>query len=104
METEPKGGRHRFVPLPNPALAALARLGSREEFIRDDDPRWHRHLLAGLQVPDSLGRAGGRALFSFPASSPVRRAGDLRPYQHGKPPVPVSCCSPIQRHTPRTDC
>src|SRR5262249_41586153 len=48
IETEPKGRRHRFVPLPDPALAALARLGSRDEFIGDDDyvfcNRWGRRL------------------------------------------------------------
>jgi integrase len=36
-ETLPKGRRHRFVPLSMPAAAALARLGSREEFIGPDD-------------------------------------------------------------------
>jgi integrase len=47
-ETEPKGRRHRFVPLPDPALAALARLGSRDEFLGDDDyvvcNRWGRRI------------------------------------------------------------
>ena len=37
VETEPKGRRYRFVPLPDPALAALARLGARDDFISDDD-------------------------------------------------------------------
>jgi integrase len=37
VETDPKGRRHRFVPLSDPALAALARLGSRDEFIAPDD-------------------------------------------------------------------
>jgi integrase len=48
VETEPKGRRHRSVPLPDPALAALARLGSRDEFIGEDDyvvcNRWGRRL------------------------------------------------------------
>ena len=48
VETEPKGRRHRFVPLPDPALAALARLGARGEFIGDDDyvigNRWGRRV------------------------------------------------------------
>ncbi len=48
VETEPKGRRHRYVPLPDPALAALARLGSRKEFIGEDDyvicNRWGRRL------------------------------------------------------------
>ena len=48
VETEPKGRRHRYVPLPDPALAALARLGSRDEFVADDDyvlcNRWGRRL------------------------------------------------------------
>lgn len=48
VETEPKGRRHRYVPLPDPALAALARLGSRDEFIGEDDyvvcNRWGRRL------------------------------------------------------------
>ena len=48
VETEPKGRRHRYVPLPNPALGALARLGSREEFIAEEDyvicNRWGRRL------------------------------------------------------------
>ncbi|MGI8904100.1 MAG: tyrosine-type recombinase/integrase [Solirubrobacteraceae bacterium] len=48
VETEPKGRRHRFVPLPDPAIAALARLGARDEFIADDDyvicNRWGRRL------------------------------------------------------------
>lgn len=48
VETEPKGRRHRFVPLPDPALAALARLGARGEFIGDEDyvvcNRWGRRL------------------------------------------------------------
>jgi integrase len=47
-ETEPKGRRHRYVPLPDPALAALARLGAREDFIGADDylvcNRWGRRL------------------------------------------------------------
>jgi integrase len=48
VETEPKGRRHRYVPLPDPALAALARLGSRGEFLDADDyvvcNRWGRRL------------------------------------------------------------
>jgi integrase len=48
VETEPKGRRHRYVPLSDPALAALARLGARYEFIGDDDyvvcNRWGRRL------------------------------------------------------------
>lgn len=37
VETEPKGRRNRFVPLPDPALSALARLGSRADFTSADD-------------------------------------------------------------------
>ena len=48
VETEPKGRRHRYVPLPDPAVAALARLGARGEFIGDDDyvvcNRWGRRI------------------------------------------------------------
>ena len=48
VETEPKGRRHRLVPLPDPALATLARLSARDEFIGDDDyvigNRWGRRL------------------------------------------------------------
>ncbi|PZS09211.1 MAG: hypothetical protein DLM64_11055 [Solirubrobacterales bacterium] len=48
VETEPKGRRNRYVPLSDPALAALARLGARYEFIGDDDyvvcNRWGRRL------------------------------------------------------------
>ena len=48
VETEPKGRRNRYVPLPDPALSALARLGARDEFIGDDDyvvcNRWGRRL------------------------------------------------------------
>ena len=48
VETDPKGRRHRFVPLPDPALASLARLWSRDEFVGDDDyvicNRWGRRL------------------------------------------------------------
>jgi integrase len=48
VETEPKGRRHRYVPLPDPALAALARLGARDEFITEVDyvicNRWGRRL------------------------------------------------------------
>jgi integrase len=48
VETEPKGRRHRYVPLPDPALAALARLGARAEFITEADyvicNRWGRRL------------------------------------------------------------
>jgi integrase len=48
VETEPKGRRHRYVPLSDAALAALARLGGRYEFIGDDDyvvcNRWGRRL------------------------------------------------------------
>lgn len=36
-ETLPKGRRHRFVPLPTPAVAALARLADRDEFTGPDD-------------------------------------------------------------------
>jgi integrase len=36
-ETLPKGRRHRFVPLSTPAIEALARLASRDEFIKPDD-------------------------------------------------------------------
>jgi integrase len=36
-ETLPKGRRHRFVPLSTPAAAALARLGSRDDFVAPDD-------------------------------------------------------------------
>jgi integrase len=48
VETEPKGRRHRYVPLPDPALSALARLGARDDFLGDDDyvvcNRWGRRL------------------------------------------------------------
>jgi integrase len=48
VETEPKGRRHRYVPLSDPALAALARLGTRSEFVGADDyvvcNRWGRRL------------------------------------------------------------
>lgn len=37
QETLPKGRRHRFVPLSTPALAALARLATRGEFVGPDD-------------------------------------------------------------------
>jgi integrase len=37
VETLPKGGRSRVVPLSDPARAALARLGSRTDFVGDDD-------------------------------------------------------------------
>jgi integrase len=37
QETLPKGRRHRFVPLPTPALEALARLAMRDEFTGVDD-------------------------------------------------------------------
>jgi integrase len=37
VETVPKGRRSRNVPLSEPARAALARLGSRREFVSDDD-------------------------------------------------------------------
>jgi integrase len=36
-ETTPKGRRDRNVPLSDPARAALARLGSRRDFVGDDD-------------------------------------------------------------------
>ncbi len=48
QETLPKGRRHRFVPLPTPAVATLARLASRDEFTAPDDyvlcNRWGRRL------------------------------------------------------------
>jgi integrase len=48
VETEPKGRRSRYVPLSDAALAALARLGSREDFTADEDyvvcNRWGRRL------------------------------------------------------------
>jgi integrase len=37
QETLPKGRRHRFVPLPTPAVATLARLAARDEFTGPDD-------------------------------------------------------------------
>jgi len=37
QETLPKGRRHRFVPLPTPAVATLARLADREDFTGSDD-------------------------------------------------------------------
>jgi integrase len=37
IETQPKGRRHRFVPLSLPAAQTLARLGSRDEFTGPDD-------------------------------------------------------------------
>ena len=43
-----KGRRHRFVPLADPALGALARLGTGDDFTNDDDyvlcNRWGRRL------------------------------------------------------------
>ena len=36
-EKLPKGGRARFVPLSSPAMAALARLGTRPDFVAADD-------------------------------------------------------------------
>jgi hypothetical protein len=48
IETDPKGRRSRYVPLSDPALAALARLGSRDDFTSKDDyvgcNRWGRRL------------------------------------------------------------
>jgi integrase len=48
VETDPKGRRSRYVPLSDPALAALARLGSRDDFTSEDDyvvcNRWGRRL------------------------------------------------------------
>ncbi len=48
QETLPKGRRHRFVPLPTPAVATLARLADRDEFTGPDDyvlcNRWGRRL------------------------------------------------------------
>jgi integrase len=48
VETEPKGRRNRYVPLPDPAVAALARLASRDEFVGHEDyvvcNRWGRRL------------------------------------------------------------
>ena len=47
-ETVPKGRRHRLVPLADPAMEALARLGARDEFVAPDDyvlcNRWGRRL------------------------------------------------------------
>ena len=37
QETLPKGRRHRFVPLPTPAVATLARLADRDEFTQPED-------------------------------------------------------------------
>jgi integrase len=37
LETLPKGRRHRFVPLPTPAVETLARLGARDDFTDPDD-------------------------------------------------------------------
>jgi integrase len=36
-ETLPKGRRHRFVPLPTPAVATLARLADRDDYTAPDD-------------------------------------------------------------------
>jgi integrase len=48
VETEPKGRRSRYVPLADPALAAFARLGSRDDFVDGDDyvvcNRWGRRI------------------------------------------------------------
>ena len=48
VETDPKGRRNRYVPLSDPAVAALARLASRDDFIGDPDyvvcNRWGRRL------------------------------------------------------------
>jgi integrase len=47
-ETIPKGRRERLVPLADPAMKALARLGARDEFVEPDDyvvcNRWGRRL------------------------------------------------------------
>jgi integrase len=37
QESDPKGRRHRFVPLSLSAVEALRRLGEREDFVSDDD-------------------------------------------------------------------
>jgi integrase len=60
VETEPKGRRHRYVPLPDPALVALARLGARDDFITDDDyvicSRWgHRLDVSALRRRNQMG-------------------------------------------------
>lgn len=48
VETEPTGRRSRYVPLADPALAAFARLGSRDGFVDGDDyvvcNRWGRRI------------------------------------------------------------
>jgi integrase len=48
VETLPKGRRHRYVPLPTPAVETLSRLGERAEFTGPNDyvlcNRWGRRL------------------------------------------------------------
>ncbi len=59
QETLPKGRRHRFVPLPTPAAATLARLADRDEFTGPDDYVLANRLGRRLD-PSALRRRYGR--------------------------------------------
>jgi len=72
-ETLPKGRRHRFVPLPAPAAATLARLADRDEFTGPDDYVLANRLGRRLD-PSALRRRYTRGC----------QAADLRPVRlHG---------------------
>ncbi len=73
QETLPKGRRHRFVPLPAPAAATLARLADRTEFTEAEDYVLCNRLGRRLD-PSALRRRYGRGC----------RAAGLRPVRlHG---------------------
>ncbi len=75
LETLPKGRRSRNVPLSEPARAALARLGSRADFVGDDDYVVCNRLGRRLD-PSALRR---RRMRSSTSASPVSpRANAIR--------------------------
>ena len=86
METEPKGRRHRYVPLPDPAMAALAAAWARERF------HWRRRLRGLQPLGPQIGRLGAPTPLS-----PRLRGGGSAARQ-------ASRASPRGREHPCADC
>lgn len=73
QETLPKGRRHRFVPLSTPAIAALARLTMRSEFVDPNDYVLVNRL--GRRLDGSALRRRYKAACSAAGLRPIRLHG-----------------------------
>ncbi|MDQ6775611.1 MAG: tyrosine-type recombinase/integrase [Actinomycetota bacterium] len=80
QETLPKGRRHRFVALPTPAVATLARLADRDDFTGADDYGLANRLGRRLDPSALRRRCRGRLAAGAATRPAARRREPDRPH------------------------